>query len=157
MANYDHPSKYPLTVSPVIQDKRVKRVLIDGGSSLNVLFPKTLLRLGIPLSSLQKTDTPFFGIMPGTGANPLGHISLPVTFGTEENFRTEWISYEVPDFDYSYNTIIGWPGLVKFMAIPHYTYLAMKMPGEKGVISVQGDFKTMAECDREALQAALTD
>jgi hypothetical protein len=41
--NFDHPSKYPLLVDPVIRESRVKKVLVDGGSSINVTFPQTLL------------------------------------------------------------------------------------------------------------------
>jgi hypothetical protein len=50
-----------------------------------------------------------------------------VTFGTEENFRTEYLSFEVADFRSSYHAILGRPMLAKFMAIPHYTYLVLKI------------------------------
>jgi hypothetical protein len=40
--NFDHPGKYPLLVDPVIRESRVKKVLVDGGSSINVTFPRTL-------------------------------------------------------------------------------------------------------------------
>jgi hypothetical protein len=43
--NIDHPIKYPLLVDPVIQESRVKKVLVDGGSSINVTFPRTLQAL----------------------------------------------------------------------------------------------------------------
>jgi hypothetical protein len=37
--NFDHPGKYPLLIDPVIRESRVKKVLVDGGSSINVTFP----------------------------------------------------------------------------------------------------------------------
>ena len=92
--------------------------------------------------------------MPGDGEYLLGHISLLVTFGTPENFRTETLRFEVATFN-SYNAIIGRPGLAKFMAVPHYSYLVVKMPAPRGVISVRADFKGMADCTRKALQTAL--
>jgi hypothetical protein len=55
-----------------------------------------------------------------------------------------------------YNAIIGRPGLAKFMAIPHYTYMILKMPGPQGIITVCADFQGAAECFRVAIQAALT-
>jgi hypothetical protein len=55
-------------------------------------------------------------------------VCLPVTFGTEENIRTEYLTFEVADFRSSYHTIFGRPMLAMFMAIPHHTYLIMKMP-----------------------------
>ena len=40
--NFDHPGKYPLLIDPVIRESRVKKVLVDGGSSINITFPRTL-------------------------------------------------------------------------------------------------------------------
>jgi hypothetical protein len=37
--NFDHPGKYPLLVDLVIRESWVKKVLVDGGSSINVTFP----------------------------------------------------------------------------------------------------------------------
>jgi hypothetical protein len=42
------------------------------------------------------------------------------------------------------------------MAIPHYTYMILKMPGPQGIITVRADFQGTAECFRVAIQAALT-
>jgi hypothetical protein len=49
----------------------------------------------------------------------------------EENFRTEYLSFEVADFKSSYHTILGRPMLARFMVVPHYTYLVLKMPAPK--------------------------
>jgi hypothetical protein len=46
--------------------------------------------------------------------------------------------------------------LAKFMAIPHYTYIILKMPGPQGIITMRADFQGAAECFRVAIQAALT-
>ena len=154
--NFDHPGKYPLLVDPVIRESRVKKVLVDGGSSINVTFAQMLQGLRVPLKELHESDTPFFGIVPTEGEYPLGHIYMPVTFGTPENYRTEFLRFKVANFDCGYNAIIGKPGLAKFMAIPHYTYMILKMPGPQGIITVRADFQGAAECFRVAIQAALT-
>jgi hypothetical protein len=60
------------------------------------------------------------------------------------------------NFDCGYNAIIGKPRLAKFMAIPHYTYMILKMPGPQGIITVRADFQGAVECFRVAIQAALT-
>jgi hypothetical protein len=62
----------------------------------------------------------------------------------------------VASFDCGYNAIIGRPRLAKFMAIPHYTYMILKMPGPQGIITVHAGFQGAAECFRVAIQAALT-
>jgi hypothetical protein len=127
--DFDHPGKYPLLVDPVIRESRVKKVLVDRGSSINVIFPRTLLGLGVALKDLTESDTHFFGIVPTDWKYPLGHIYMLVTFGTPKNYRTEFLRFEVASFDCGYNAIIGRPGLAKFMSIPHYSYMILKMPG----------------------------
>jgi hypothetical protein len=112
--------------------------------------------LGVALKELHESDTPFFGIVPTEEEYPLGHIYMPVTFRTPENYRTEFLRFEVASFNCGYNTIIGRPGLAKFMAIPHYTYMILKMPGPQGIITVRADFQGAAECFRVAIHAALT-
>jgi hypothetical protein len=67
--------------------------------------------------------------MPTEGEYPLGLIYLSVTFRTRENYRTEFLRFEVARFDCGYNAVIGRPPLAKFMAIPHYPYMILKMPG----------------------------
>ena len=85
---------------------------------------------------------------------PLGQITLPITFGTPSNYRTEFIKFEVADFDSSYHAILGRPVLAKFMAIPHYMYLLLKMPGPNGVLSLWSDLKCDFDYDVQAIQIA---
>jgi hypothetical protein len=131
--NFDHPDKYPLLIDPVIRESRVKKVLVDGGRSINVTFSRTLQALGVAVEDLAESHTPFFGIVLTEGEYPLGHIYLSVTFGTPEKYRTGLLRFEVARFDCGYNTIIGRPGLAKFMAIPHYPYMVLKMSGPQGL------------------------
>jgi hypothetical protein len=86
--NSDHPGKYPLLVDPVIRESRVKKVLVDGGSNINVTFPQTLQALGVAIDDLIESDTPFFGIVLTEGEYTLGHIYMSVTLGNLENYRT---------------------------------------------------------------------
>ena len=93
--------------------------------------------MGLQLAGMiTPTSTPFYGIVPGKAAMPLGQITLSVTFGTPSNYRTEFIKFEVADFNSSYHAILGRPALAKFMAIPHYPYLLLKMPGPNDVLSL---------------------
>ena len=77
---------------------------------------------------------------------------MPVTFGTEENFRTESVLFDVAEVNLSFNAIIGRPALYRFMAITHYGYLVLKMPSTAGVLTVQGD-RTAAVAAVERLHA----
>jgi hypothetical protein len=148
------PGQYPLIVSPIIKDVKLNRILIDGGISLNILFLKTFDQMGLPWSMLRPGWAPFHGIVPGAAATPVSQISLPVTFGSWENFRMETIQFEVTDFKTMYNAFLGRPTLSKFMAIPHYAYLALKMPWPRGVISIRGDVKLAFDYDRDSCEIA---
>ena len=80
---------------------------------------------------------------------------MPVTFGSELNFRTERVTFDVADFPLPYNGILGRPALAKFMAASHYVYNVLKMPGPISVISVPGDKKDALICaDKIYLEAA---
>jgi len=79
---------------------------------------------------------------------------LPVTFGDPLNFRTERLQFEVVDFAGSYHSILGRPCYAKFMAVPNYTYLKLKMPGPRGVITVGTSFKAAYQCERANCELA---
>jgi hypothetical protein len=87
-------------------------------------------------NKMTACDEPFYGVVPCKVAYPIGRVCIPVTFGTTENFHTEYLTFEVADFRSSYHTILGQPMLAKFMDIPHHTYLIMKMPALNGILSV---------------------
>jgi hypothetical protein len=100
---------------------------------LNLIFASTLRKIGLDFKDmLVLSKSPFYGIVPGNAGHPLGMVVLPVTFGTRENYRTEFIKFEVANFESSYHAILGHPALAKFMAVPHYVYLLLKMPGLSG-------------------------
>jgi hypothetical protein len=149
-------------LKPVVAGSKLNKVLIDGGSGLNVFFTKTLKKKKLDITHmLTKSTSPFYDILLGNAAIPLGSVVLPVTFGeTRDNYHTEYVKFEVADFETSYRAILGRPAIAKFMAVPHavphYTYLVLKMPSPAGVLSLQGDLKISFDCDTEAVELAAT-
>jgi hypothetical protein len=155
--SFSELGKFPLVLDPVVAEVRLTKVLIDGGSGLNLIFASTLRKMGLDLTGmLVPNKSPFYGIVLCNAAHPLGTVVLPVTFGTRENYRTEFIKFEVANFKSSYHAILGRPALAKFMAVPHYVYLLLKMPGLSGVLTLRGDLKKSYDCNQEAIQYALT-
>ena len=82
----------------------------------------------------------------------MGLIRLDVLFGTKGNHRRETISFEVDDHTSAYHTILGRPTLAKFMVVPHYAYLKMKLPGPRGIITISGDYKRSIACASDSGQ-----
>ena len=127
-------------VDPIIGTKWLTKVLMDGGSGLNIMYAKTLDEMGVDQMNLRPTRAPFHGIMLGKQAMPLGQIDLPVTFGDQFNYRTKTLTFEVVGFSGTFHAILGRPCYARFMAVPNYTYLKLKMPGPHGVITVSTSF-----------------
>ena len=76
---------------------------------------------------------------------PLGQIDLPITFGDQFNYRTETLTFGV-----------GRPCYAKFMAVPNYTYLKLKISGPRGVITIGTCFQHAYECEVECCEHAAT-
>jgi hypothetical protein len=74
--------------------------------------------------------------VPGGAKYPLGRIELDVCFGNSNNYRREKLEFEVMDWLSQYHAILGRPAFAKFMALPHYAYLMLKILGPKGIITV---------------------
>ncbi|KAK1611620.1 hypothetical protein QYE76_035293 [Lolium multiflorum] len=154
------PGSYAMVLDPTIgttrRSVRFSRVLIDGGSSINILYRDTARKLGIQEAELRPTPTVFHGIVPGHCCQPIGRITLEVMFGKPDHFRTERIEFEVVDLVSPYHALLGRPALTKFMAVPHYGYLKMKLPGPKGVITVAGDYRRSMDCATQSSKMAQT-
>jgi hypothetical protein len=148
------PGRYPLVVDPVIDNARLTKVLIDGGSSLNIIYAETLGLLGVDLSTIWAGAAPFHGIVPGKRVLTLGQLVLPICFGTPSNFRKETLTFEVVGFRGTFHAVLGRPFYAKFMAIPSYTYLKLKMPSPKGTITVGSTYRHAYECDVECVEYA---
>ncbi|KAK1662933.1 hypothetical protein QYE76_051092 [Lolium multiflorum] len=152
----DHPMTIPkpghaaLVVEAQIGGFKMSKVFMDGGSGLNLIFVDTIKSMGITMGMLEETDTCFHGILPTGPGYSLGRIYLNVVFGRSDNFRKEKIEFEVVNWESQYHAILGRPAYAKFMAVPHYAYLKLKMPGNKGTnITVHGSFSRSDSCDRD--------
>jgi hypothetical protein len=127
---------------------------MDGGSRINVLYASTLDDMGIPRSQLRSSTAPFHWVVPGMEALPIKQIDLPVTFGDLQNFRTETLTFEVVGFSRTYHAILGRLSYTKFMTVPNYMYLKLKIPGPNGIITVGTTYQHAYECDAECFQFA---
>jgi hypothetical protein len=132
------PGNAPLVLKAQIGTYDVDRVFMDAGSGINLIYAKTLRAIHISLEFLKPTDCSFHGIVPGSANYPLGQIALNVCFRNRQNYRKEKLDFEVMDWPSQYQTILGRPAFSRFMAVPHYTYLVLKMPGPKELSQLKG-------------------
>jgi hypothetical protein len=117
--SFSEPGKFPLVLDPLVAEVKLNRVLVNGGSGFNLIFASMLRKMGLDLmDTLVRSNSPFYDIVPGNAAHPLGMVILPVTFGMRENYRIEFIKFEVANFESLYHAILGRPAPAKFMAVP---------------------------------------
>jgi hypothetical protein len=139
--------RYLLVGDPIAGMDWLTKVMMDEGSDLNIMYAEMLDAMGIDRSPIWSTGAPFHGIVLGKQAKPLGQINLPITFGDPSNFRMETLTFEVVRFHGTYHAILGRPCYAKFMTVPNYTYLKLKMLGPHGVITMGTFFQRAYECD----------
>jgi hypothetical protein len=64
------------------------------------------------------------------------------------------MQFEVANFETAYNAFLVRPTFNKFMSIPHYAYLVLKMLGPNDIIIIKGDIKRAYDCDKESCETA---
>jgi hypothetical protein len=112
--------------------------------------------MNISLEFVQPTDCSFHGIVLGSANYPLGRIELDVCFGDQHNFRREKLEFEVMNWPSQYHAILRQPAFVRFMEVPHYTYLMLIIMCPNGVITIKGIFEVSNTCDKEFHKMAQT-
>ena len=95
--------------------------------------------MGINPSRIKPTRTTFKGVIPGVEARYMGSITLEVVFGSPDNFRSEELIFNIVPFRSGYHALLGRTAFARFNVVPHYAYLKLKMPGPRGVITVNGN------------------
>jgi hypothetical protein len=111
------------------------------------MYLGTFYWLGLTRDQLQSSPHPFYGVVPSKQFIPLGRVTLLITFRDTSNYRTETLAFEVVDFSGSYHVILGWPCYIKFMTIPSYAYLKLKILGLAGVITVEAKAQRVLDCE----------
>ncbi|GFZ17391.1 hypothetical protein Acr_26g0006610 [Actinidia rufa] len=145
------PHDDALVVSAVIANFNVQRILIDNGSSADILFISAFEKMKIGLDKLHPFHTPLIGFG-GNTMHPLGWINLPITLGTEPHQTTVWQDFIVVDCPSPYNAILGRPTLGGIKAITSTYHLKMKFPTLTGIGEVKGDQKVARQCFISAMK-----
>jgi hypothetical protein len=141
------PGRYPLVVDPVIGNARLTKVLMDGGSSLSIIYAETLGFLGIDMSTIRAGATPIHGIIPGKRVLPLGQLDLLICPSASDQ-HSRWSSFEEPITRCWEDraTPSSWSSPT--------TRTSSKMPGPKGIITVGSTYRHAYECDVECVEYA---
>ncbi|XP_026433061.1 uncharacterized protein LOC113330467 [Papaver somniferum] len=124
----------PLVIILPVEGCNVKKILIDGGSSVNVLFYDTFKRMKLNDEQLMSSYYTIYGFNDAP-TKPLGDIVLEVKAGPM-NIETRFSVVDTPS---PYNAIIGrrWVHKLKGVATTYHQYL--RFPTPEGVMEIKGD------------------
>ncbi|KAJ1253621.1 hypothetical protein BS78_K014600 [Paspalum vaginatum] len=120
----DYPHNDAMVINCNIGGYVIHDVLVDNGSSADILMAKAFRQMNLGGLVLEPTTNPLCGFG-GRKVDALGKISLQVSFGEISNPRTKFITFDVVDVNYPYNAILGRGMLNAFKAALHSAYLAM--------------------------------
>src|SRR6185312_11647258 len=90
----------------------------------------------------------------GSESNPSARSTYPSVSARQPTSARKCSHSRWWGFRGAYHTILVRPCYAKFMAIPNYTYLKLKMPGPRGIITVGSSFEHTYECDVECVEHA---
>ena len=143
-----------MVLDPIIDRYCHTLVLMDGGSSLNLIYEDIVRRMRINPSRISQSNTTFEGVIPGIEAYGRGSVVLEVTFGSPGNSRSEELLFTIAPFRSGYQALLGRAAFAHFNAVPHYASLKLKMPGPRGVITVSGITERSSRAEEHAMALA---
>ena len=103
-----------LIIDPIINGFHLTKLLMDGGSRLNLHYQDTVRKMGIDPSRINPTTTILKGAIPGVEGHCTGSITLEVIFGSPNNFRSEGLTFDIAPFHSSYHALLGHTAFARF-------------------------------------------
>ncbi|GJY42015.1 reverse transcriptase domain-containing protein [Tanacetum coccineum] len=153
----DDASDEPLIIEAEVEGYLVRRVYVDEGSSVEVMFEHCFENLPPKVrAGLRETRTDLVGFA-GEIAKPLGKIDLEVCFGNEGLSRRMSITFLVVRAPSPYNIILGRPGLKALHAIPSTIHAMIRFPTPKGIATLVTRSTIIAECRLREEEQILTE
>ena len=132
-SDLDKPHDDAVVITLDIVNCVVQEILIDTGSSVDLIFLDTLLRMGISKKDIKGARSPLVSFT-GETSMSLGTITLPVT----TQGLVKMIEFTVFDRPAAYNVIFGTPWLYEMKAFLSTYHQCVKFPTPTGVGKILG-------------------
>ena len=140
-----HPHDDALIVSIRVGNYNTYRVLVDNGSSTDILYYPTFQQMRIERERLIQTNALLIGFG-GRRVYPMGVVTLPVMVRDYHQQLTKDVTFLVVNCSSAYNAILGRPTLNSWKAVTLTYHLMIKFPTEYEVGEVRGDQVVAREC-----------
>uniref|UniRef100_A0A2N9IZQ4 RNase H type-1 domain-containing protein n=1 Tax=Fagus sylvatica TaxID=28930 RepID=A0A2N9IZQ4_FAGSY len=139
------PHDDALVITINIAGFTTRRVMVDNGSSADILYLPVYQQMRLDKDKLRPMDTPLVGFT-GDKVCPNGIVTLPITVGTHPKTVSKTVDFLVVNCPSAYNAIIGRPTLNRLRAVTSTYHLLLKFPTEHGIGEVRGDQVAAREC-----------
>ncbi|VFR01133.1 unnamed protein product [Cuscuta campestris] len=141
----------PLVITMDMGGVDVSRVLVDTGSSVNILYLDAFEKLKLCRTRLEPLKTPLSGFT-GDSVEAEGSILLTCELGTGEQVVQKQMRFVVVNIKCVHNAILGRPGINKVRGVISMAHLCMKFYTPGGIGQVRGDQKKARHCYLEAVK-----
>ncbi|XP_021721365.1 uncharacterized protein LOC110688923 [Chenopodium quinoa] len=141
-----------LVISLPVGNCMIKRILVDNGSSANIIMLDTLKHMNIDEKNIVNKSTMLVGFS-GETKKTSGEITL-ATYAKGINLQ---VKFRVIDTLSSYNMILGRPWIHEMKAIPSTYHQVIKFPTRWGIQEIRGDPREAKECYKIALKATFAE
>nr|GEZ32804.1 reverse transcriptase domain-containing protein [Tanacetum cinerariifolium] len=139
-------SDKPLIMKAEVEVYLVRRIYVDGGASVEVVFEHCYEKLSSEIKArLRQTQTDLVGFF-REATKPLGKIELEVCFGSEGLCRRTILKFTLIRAPLTYDIILRMAGLRKLWAIPSTIHSMMKFPTSKGIATLVTRSVIILEC-----------
>ena len=145
MEGCQHPHDDPLVIRAIVANKTVHRVLIDNGSSSDIIFASVFEKMGIRREKLESVNAHLLGFS-GEKVLPLGSVQLVLTLGDPPCQATTTIKFLIVDAPSAYDMLLSRPSLNSIRVVPSAYHMVVKFPTKNGVGMVRGDQGVAREC-----------
>ena len=156
MEGCQHPHDDPLVIRAVVANKTIHRVLVDNGSSTDIIFTSAFDKMGIGREKLEPVNTHLRGFS-GERVLPLEETQLVLTLGDPPCQATITIRFLIVDAPLAYNILLGRPSLNTIGAIPSAYHMVIKFPTANGVGIVRGNQRIARECYSASMKQKMVD
>ncbi|XP_052192778.1 uncharacterized protein LOC127801573 [Diospyros lotus] len=144
----------PLVITAQVGEWEMRRILVDPGSSSEILYKRAFLGMGFTLDQLRPVRVPLVGF-DGMVIHSEGLIRLPLTVGSGSHKSRVTLDFLVADVPSAYNMILGRSGLSALRAVPSTYHMVLKFPTSGGIGKVRGDQRQARECYVASLSATM--
>ncbi|XP_026416467.1 uncharacterized protein LOC113311892 [Papaver somniferum] len=133
----------PLVISLLIEELGVRRILVDSGSSAEVLFYDTFKRMELSDDILVPSTYRIYGFN-GTVTIPKGEVTLRVSGGG--GYLDTLTTFCVVDVASLYEAIIGRSWIARIKGVASAYHQRLRFPTYKGIAEVVGDSHAARQC-----------